>query len=103
MIIKCPECGKDVSSEAEACPFCGYPIKNPKKKNKQENAIHQTLWKDIVGVSVSGTAIIVLCPVLICFGITAHNILPILCGAIGIILLLPSFIICLTNLSKRKS
>ncbi len=33
MIIKCPECGKDVSSEANACPFCGYPInKNRKKK-----------------------------------------------------------------------
>ena len=27
MLIKCPECGKEVSSEANACPFCGYPIK----------------------------------------------------------------------------
>lgn len=25
-MIKCPECGKDVSSKAEACPQCGYPI-----------------------------------------------------------------------------
>ena len=26
-IIKCPECGKDVSTAAEACPHCGYPFK----------------------------------------------------------------------------
>lgn len=28
-LIKCPECGKNnVSSSAESCPDCGYPIKN---------------------------------------------------------------------------
>ena len=26
-IIQCPECGKDVSSAAESCPQCGYPLK----------------------------------------------------------------------------
>jgi len=31
MIIKCPECGHDVSDQAENCPQCGYRIK-PKKK-----------------------------------------------------------------------
>lgn len=25
-LIKCPECGKQVSSMANACPECGYPI-----------------------------------------------------------------------------
>ena len=35
MIIKCPECGKDVSSEAHACPFCGYPIKNNDLKTNE--------------------------------------------------------------------
>jgi hypothetical protein len=25
-LINCPECGKSVSSEAPACPACGYPI-----------------------------------------------------------------------------
>lgn len=25
-LIKCPECGKDVSSTAKACPNCGAPI-----------------------------------------------------------------------------
>lgn len=26
-LIKCPECGKDVSTAAESCPHCGFPIK----------------------------------------------------------------------------
>ncbi len=26
-LIKCPECGKEVSTAAETCPHCGYPIK----------------------------------------------------------------------------
>lgn len=26
-LIKCPECGNDVSTEAVSCPKCGYPIK----------------------------------------------------------------------------
>ena len=25
-LITCPECGKDVSTEARACPACGFPV-----------------------------------------------------------------------------
>ena len=28
MLIRCPECNKEISSEANCCPNCGYPIKN---------------------------------------------------------------------------
>ena len=28
-MIACPECGKQVSSEAPGCPSCGHPIKPP--------------------------------------------------------------------------
>lgn len=31
-LIKCPECGKDVSTAAETCPHCGFPIKNKVKE-----------------------------------------------------------------------
>ncbi|WP_417039619.1 zinc-ribbon domain-containing protein, partial [Clostridium porci] len=24
-LIKCPECGKEISDKAEKCPGCGYP------------------------------------------------------------------------------
>lgn len=27
-LIKCPECGNEVSSSAASCPKCGYPIAN---------------------------------------------------------------------------
>lgn len=28
-MIKCPDCGKDVSDKAKACPECGCPIDAP--------------------------------------------------------------------------
>jgi len=27
-LINCPECGKQVSTAAQSCPSCGYPITN---------------------------------------------------------------------------
>lgn len=29
-LLKCPECGHNVSSEATTCPNCGFPIKKEK-------------------------------------------------------------------------
>lgn len=28
MLIKCPECGKEISNKSDKCIFCGYPINN---------------------------------------------------------------------------
>ena len=25
-LIRCPECGREISSHAPACPSCGYPL-----------------------------------------------------------------------------
>lgn len=36
-LIKCPECGKEVSDKAETCPGCGYVLKQNKKKITQAN------------------------------------------------------------------
>ena len=35
-LIKCPECNKEVSDCAEACPHCGYPIKKIKAANEEK-------------------------------------------------------------------
>lgn len=31
-LVKCPECGKDLSSEARGCPHCGYSPMQPSKR-----------------------------------------------------------------------
>lgn len=32
MMIKCPECGKDISDNATACPHCGCPMEDIRKE-----------------------------------------------------------------------
>lgn len=27
-LIQCPECGRDVSTQARSCPGCGYPLQS---------------------------------------------------------------------------
>ena len=34
-LLKCPECGRDVSSEADVCIHCGYPLKKNRTKENQ--------------------------------------------------------------------
>lgn len=33
-LIKCPECGKEISDAAKSCPNCGYPLKNEAGESK---------------------------------------------------------------------
>ena len=43
-IIKCPECGKEISSETKICLNCGYKIKKKRKKIKsiqQKNKMYK--------------------------------------------------------------
>lgn len=35
-LIRCPECGTEVSDKAAACPRCAYPIGNQKELNSVE-------------------------------------------------------------------
>ena len=36
-LIKCPECGKEISDEAEVCIHCGYPLKNKQVVESDQN------------------------------------------------------------------
>lgn len=36
-LITCPECGKQISDQAEACPNCGYPLKAKKDQQQKED------------------------------------------------------------------
>lgn len=43
MLIKCPDCGHDVSTKANACPNCGCTIyAEPVEKNNVNNTSNQT-------------------------------------------------------------
>ena len=33
MLITCPECGKQISDRASACPQCGFPLEELRRKN----------------------------------------------------------------------
>lgn len=62
-LIKCPECGKEISDASTACIHCGYPIsKNPdvqKKvklilKTKKKKRINRRLKRKKLRRDVSG-------------------------------------------------
>ena len=45
-LIQCPECEKQISSNAESCPHCGYPMKAKEEVSAQyENkTVRVTCW-----------------------------------------------------------
>lgn len=65
-LIKCKECGKEISSDATACPDCGKPINPPKSK------------------SVSGIVIKVILT-LIALGVLVFVVIPLTCAGVGVI------------------
>jgi len=42
-LIKCPDCGKEISSEATSCPFCGCPATkiNPNLNEEIKNNLQK--------------------------------------------------------------
>ena len=48
-LIKCPECGKEFSDKAFACPNCGCPISEIRKMAEEEKQ------KNIVELKLEGS------------------------------------------------
>lgn len=44
-LIKCPECNKNISDKAEACPHCGYNLKQKSSKINTGNALENLKGK----------------------------------------------------------
>ena len=66
MLIKCPECGREISDKADNCPNCGYPISKAKMQlpvnqipRPQVNAINAIPQKP--KMSGLGIAALILC------------------------------------------
>ena len=51
-LIKCPECNKEISDKAPACPNCGTPIANKKVK------VHFHRKRSAFGALVTGVVLI---------------------------------------------
>lgn len=47
-LIKCPECGKEISDQAKACIFCGYPIPKAKPTVKTDDTEQLPLKEEII-------------------------------------------------------
>ena len=35
-LIHCPECGKEISDQANRCPHCGFPLESETEKKLRE-------------------------------------------------------------------
>lgn len=44
MLIKCPECGNDVSDFAEQCIHCGFPLKKHRREYFDVPEYKESLW-----------------------------------------------------------
>lgn len=46
-LIRCPECNREISDKATACPGCGYPLKdNTREISKKEQLLKEAEEKD---------------------------------------------------------
>ena len=59
MLIRCPECHKKVSSQSDACPYCGYD-----KIRKSDEQIMEETKKDI---KENFIAIIIMLAIIVAF------------------------------------
>nr|DAE46111.1 MAG TPA: zinc-ribbon domain protein [Caudoviricetes sp.] len=48
MLIKCPECGKEISDKAVYCPGCGCPISQEQYKNMNIDGEYNELLSEII-------------------------------------------------------
>lgn len=51
-MIKCKECGKEISDQARACPYCGCPSEEAKKSQdtQDKNASSSRVLFVILGI-----------------------------------------------------
>lgn len=54
-LIKCPECGKEISSEAKFCPGCGKPQTKPKGTPLYKSGV---FWAFVVGGIIAAALVI---------------------------------------------
>lgn len=56
-LIKCPECGQQISDKANVCPNCGHPIAYENAKENM-NSFFKQKWVKAVGIIIAIVIII---------------------------------------------
>lgn len=51
-LVKCPECGRQISDKAVACPGCGFPIEEKAEKKTETDLIADKLYAQYPGKMV---------------------------------------------------
>lgn len=46
-LIKCPECGREISDKAGSCPHCGYPINNGENSTDKKEEFLNINYSDL--------------------------------------------------------
>lgn len=76
-LIKCKECGKEISDKADMCPNCGYTNKNNIKDSRINNISNQLKTGSIVSlISCSIIIIILLGCILMAYSLPSSNYQP---------------------------
>ena len=70
-LIKCNECGKEVSDKANTCPNCGAPITEDEIKKEIKAGIYVT--KKLAIVLIVALSLIILCTFIFGYFIPAHT------------------------------
>lgn len=69
MLVKCPECGNDVSSEAAACPKCGQPTEQPKPPLPAKKISHSAGWISLAAFVLANFSPAILAPIFVLVGL----------------------------------
>ena len=65
MLIKCPECGSDLSSAATACPKCGHPLALSPAETPAQNVSHSAGWISLAAIILGSFTPAILAPVFV--------------------------------------
>ena len=65
-LIKCPNCGQDISDKAEKCPHCGWEKKREKKNSESQFKMPSNQYIVFGGIVVAAMLICII----VCVGIT---------------------------------
>lgn len=71
MLIKCNECGKEVSDKANTCPNCGAPIKEDEIKKEINAGIK--IGKKLAIILIIVLSLIIICAFIFGYFIPAHT------------------------------